>query len=113
MRSVAPAGSCRGILARTEVGRGGRGIVLGAEGMAKWRYVFSLLLVGESPFGPFQIHGTGQIVRHPPEAYFYAAQLVRLRDQWYLLATAHDEASEHISDPVAVYAYSTGVHELR
>ena len=70
-------------------------------------------MVGDSPFGPFQIHGTGQIVDHPPDSYFYAAQLVRHRGGWYLLATVHDEASERISDPVRVYADGTGIHELR
>ena len=68
----------------------------------------NLSMVGDSPFGPFRIHGTGQIVRHPPDASFYAAQLVPLRGQWYLLAT---EDSERISNPVSVYADETGVHE--
>jgi len=70
-------------------------------------------MVGDGPFGPFRICGTGQIVHHPPDAYFYAAQLVHLRGQWYLLATVHDEDSERISDPVPVYADETGVHKRR
>ena len=67
-------------------------------------------MVGDSPLGPFHIHGTGQIVRHLPEAYFSAAQLVNFKGEWYLLATVHDDASERISDPLPVYADETGVH---
>ena len=36
-------------------------------------------MVGESPFGPFHIHGTGQLVQHRTDAYFYAVQLRVLR----------------------------------
>jgi beta-fructofuranosidase len=68
-------------------------------------------MVGSSPFGPFHIHGTGQIVRHPPDYYFYAAQLVNFRRNWYLLATIHDDVSERISDPVPVCGDETGIHE--
>ncbi len=68
-------------------------------------------MVGSSPFGPFHIHGTGQIVQHPPDAIFYAAQLVCFRRKWYLLATAEDEVSRRISDPLPVYGDETGVHE--
>ena len=39
-------------------------------------------MVGDSPFGPFHIHGTGQIVRHRPDDFFYAAQLVHFRKKW-------------------------------
>ena len=67
-------------------------------------------LVGGSPFGPFRLHGTGQIVCHPPEEYFYAAQLVCFRGSWYLLATIHDEGAERISDAIPVYGDETGVH---
>ena len=67
-------------------------------------------MVGNSPFGPFKIHGTGQIVCHPPDAYFYAAQLVNFRRSWHLLATIHDNVSERISDAVPVRGEETGVH---
>jgi beta-fructofuranosidase len=69
-------------------------------------------MVGDGPLGPFRIHGTGQIVRHAPDAYFYAAQLVHHRGQWHLLATVHDGDSEWISDPVPVHADETGIHAL-
>ena len=67
-------------------------------------------MVGDSPLGPFHIHGTGQIVNHPPEDFFYASQLVDFHGQWYLLATIHDGQSERISDPLVVHADETGIH---
>ena len=70
----------------------------------------NISMVGDSAFGPFHIHGTGQIVCHPVDARFYAAQLVNFHGQWYLLATVHDDDSERISDPVPVYGDETGVH---
>jgi len=78
------------------------------EGQIPERTNFSM--VGDSPLGPFHIHGTGQIVRHGLDDYFYAAQLVNLRGKWYLLATVHDKEGERISDPVPVRADETGVH---
>jgi len=77
------------------------------EGAVPERSNFSM--VGSSPFGPFHIHGAGQIVCHPPDDYFYAAQLVNLRGNWYLLATIRDDASERISDPVCVRGEASGV----
>ena len=70
----------------------------------------NLCMVGDSPFGPFHIHGTGRTENHAPDAYFMAAQLAQLHGDWYLLATIHDEVSKRISDPVPVYADETGVH---
>ena len=69
-------------------------------------------MVADSPFGPFRVHGTGQIVEHDPDAIFYAAQLVELKGRWYLLATEKDEQGERISDPVPVYADETGIHAV-
>ena len=69
-------------------------------------------MVGSSPLGPYHIHGTGQIVHHPNDVYFYAAQLVNLRGKWYLMATTHGEACNVIADPVPVYADETGVHAI-
>ena len=69
-------------------------------------------MVSDSPFGPFRVHGTGQIVEHDPDAVFYAAQLVELKGRWYLLATAKDKQGERISDPVPVWADETGIHAI-
>lgn len=78
------------------------------EGQLPERTNFSM--VGDSPLGPFHMHGSGQIVRHGRDEYFYAAQLVNLRGKWHLLATVNDKESERISDPVPVRADETGVH---
>ena len=67
-------------------------------------------MVADSPFGPFSMHGTGQIVCHPPNDYFYAAQLVNFRGNWYVLVTMRDDLSVRISDPIPVRGDDTGVH---
>ena len=69
-------------------------------------------MVGESPFGPFRIHGTGQIIPHGVDDYLYAAQLVNFQQRWWLLATIHDENSQRISRPIEVYADATGIHPV-
>ena len=69
-------------------------------------------MVGDSAFGPFHLHGTGQIVQHGLGDFFYAAQLVHFRDRWYLLATIHDDAGERVSDPVPIRADATGLHAV-
>ena len=66
-------------------------------------------MVSDHPLGPFRIHGTGQIVNHPIDTFFYAAQLVHFKNEWYLFATVHNE---HISDPIPVYGDETGVHAI-
>jgi len=68
-------------------------------------------MVSNNPLGPYKIYGTGQIIIHPIDSYFYAAQLVPLRGAWYLLATIHDENPDRISDPVRVYADEIGIHQ--
>ena len=70
-------------------------------------------MVGDSPFGPFHVHGTGQIVPHGKDEYFYAAQLVNLRQEWYLLVTEDDGDNHRISDPLLIRADDTGVHAQR
>ena len=67
-------------------------------------------MVGDSPLGPFRLRGTGQIVHHAPDEYFYAAQLVEFHGQWHLLAAIHDNGGERISDPVPIRGDETGLH---
>jgi beta-fructofuranosidase len=69
-------------------------------------------MVGDGPLGPFHLHGTGQIVPHGADEYFYAAQLVTFRGKWYLLATIHTDDRDSISNPIPVVADATGVHAL-
>ena len=74
-------------------------------------------MVSNAPLGPYRIHGTGQVVPHGPDEYFYAAQLVELRGQWHLMATIHhkdgDRTTGRIADPVPVVADETGIHARR
>lgn len=70
-------------------------------------------MVGDSPFGPFHIHGTGQIVEHGLDEYFTVGQLVHFAGQWHLLVTSHDDQGERISDPLPVEADDTGLHARR
>ena len=68
------------------------------------------VMVGDSPLGPFRIHGTGEIMPEAPPGRFYASQLVEFRDQWYLLGTVGLDAESGISDPLPVVADETGIH---
>lgn len=67
-------------------------------------------MVGDSPFGPFRMYGTGQIVEEQPDDCFYVSQLVKFHGQWSLLVTINDGESERVSDPLPVYADETGIH---
>jgi beta-fructofuranosidase len=80
------------------------------EGAVPERSNFAM--VGDSPFGPFRIHGTGQIIPHGLDEYFYAAQLVHWRQKWWLLATIHDDRSQRICRPIEVYVDATGIHPV-
>ncbi len=69
-------------------------------------------MVGDSPLGPFRIHGTGEIMpKAPPYKRFYASQLVQHEGEWFLLGTILDhDGRTYISDPIPVMADETGVH---
>ena len=67
-------------------------------------------MVGDSPTGPFRIHGTGEIISEAPEGRLYASQLVALGDDWFLLGTVGRDANSGISDPLRVVADDTGIH---
>ena len=69
-------------------------------------------MVGDSPLGPFRIHGTGEIMpKAPPFRRFYASQLVLYEGEWFLLGTILDDTGRtYISDPFPVVADGTGVH---
>ena len=68
-------------------------------------------MVGDSPLGPFRLHGTGEIMPEAPSYWFYASQLVPYEGEWFLLGTIRDDAGRtSISDPMPVVADETGVH---
>ncbi len=65
-------------------------------------------MVGDSPLGPFRLHGTGEIMPEPHSPPIYASQLVHHDGQWFLLGTTRDRTA--VSDPVMVIADETGIH---
>jgi hypothetical protein len=69
----------------------------------------SYAMVGPTPFGPFRIHGTGQII--PPDYHLqpYANQLVFWQGQAYLLGTVWNDQQDFICDPIPVEFSETGV----
>ena len=52
-------------------------------------------MVGDSPLGPFRIHGTGEIMPTAPPSSWYASQLVHFEGEWFLLSTVSDGAGLH------------------
>ncbi len=67
-------------------------------------------MVGDSPTGPFSIHGTGEIMPDPLPDWFYASQLVKWRGDWYLIGTQGRNEQSSLSDPYPVTADETGIH---
>ena len=68
-------------------------------------------MVGDSPLGPFRIHGTGEIMPKAPSSSWYASQIVRHEWKWFLLSTVRDDTGRTaVSDPIAVVADETGIH---
>lgn len=67
------------------------------------------VMVGPTPFGPFTMHGNGQIV--PPEytPLPYAVQIVFWRGQPYLMGTVWNDEQDFICDPIPVKFTKTGV----
>ncbi len=66
-------------------------------------------MVGATPFGPFSMHGTGQILppEHTPQP--YAVQIVVWRGQPYLMGTVWNDEQDFICDPIPVQFTKTGV----
>jgi beta-fructofuranosidase len=75
-------------------------------GAERWS---SYAMVGPSPFGPFRIHGTGQII--PPDYPLqpYANQVVLWRGQAYLLGTLWNDEQDCICDPIPLDFSETSV----
>ena len=52
-------------------------------------------MVGDSPLGPFRIHGTGEIMPTAPPSSRYASQLVHFEGEWFLLSTVREDSGLH------------------
>ena len=69
----------------------------------------SYAMVGPTPFGPFRIHGAGQII---PTDYLlqpYANQVVFWQGQGYLLGTVWNDNQDFICDPIPLDFTETGI----
>jgi beta-fructofuranosidase len=69
----------------------------------------SYAMVGESIFGPFRIHGNGQIIPHGYPQTPYANQIVFWQGQAYLLGTVWNAEQDFICDPLPIEFTETGV----
>jgi beta-fructofuranosidase len=68
-------------------------------------------MVGPTPFGPFKMYGTGQIL--PPEytPQPYAVQIVFRHGQPYVMGTIWNDEQDFICDPIPVQFTPTGVRK--
>jgi beta-fructofuranosidase len=66
-------------------------------------------MVGPTPFGPFSMHGTGQILPSEDTPQPYAVQLVFWKGKPYLLGTVWNDEQDFICDPIPVQFTETGV----
>ncbi len=69
----------------------------------------SYSMVGPTIFGPFRIHGSGEII--PPDYPIqpYANQVVFWRGQGYLLGTVWNDEQDYICDPMPLTFSGTGI----
>ena len=73
-------------------------------------------MVGSSPLGPFQMHGTGEIVPLGAPERPYAGQLVLWKGEWHYLGTCAlsrtGQGSDYVTDPSRVVADESGLHVI-
>jgi beta-fructofuranosidase len=72
-------------------------------------------MVSDHQWGPYKLHGIGTVQPADAQVNIYAGQLVRWRDQWYLLGFLNDAVSgakEAISDPIPVEATPEGIKQI-
>lgn len=67
------------------------------SGTERWS---SYAMVGPTPFGPFRIHGTGQIIPPDYPVQPYANQVVFWKGQAYLVGTVWNDEQDFITDPI-------------
>jgi beta-fructofuranosidase len=69
----------------------------------------SYSMVGESLFGPFYIHGNGEIIPADYPIQPYANQIVFWKNHAYLLGTVWNDQQDYITDPLPLVFYENGV----
>ena len=75
------------------------------------------VMVGESPFGPFEMQGTGDIHPEEQETIPYASQLVNWQGEWLLLGTVvcsmlSQPSCDYITDPISLFISDTGLQSI-
>ena len=80
-------------------------------------YSADFSMVSSSPFGPFRMYGTGEIVPKSAPEIPYASQLIQWEGNWFLIGTvkwndAKGESSRYICDPIPIYVDETGIHAV-
>ncbi|MDQ6693630.1 MAG: hypothetical protein M3014_04315 [Chloroflexota bacterium] len=75
-------------------------------GAERWS---SYSMVGSSYFGPFRMHGTGEIIPPGYPLQPYANQVVFRHGQAYLLGTVWNDEQDFICDPIPLHFSETGV----
>jgi beta-fructofuranosidase len=66
-------------------------------------------MVGKSPFGPFAIHGNGEIIPIDYPNQPYAVQVVFWKEQAYLMGTVWNDVEDFLTDPLPLTFTETGV----
>ena len=69
----------------------------------------SYAMVAESCFGPFHIHGSGQIIPPDFSLEVYANQVVFWQGGSYLMGTVWDDEQDHVPDPIPIEFDGTGI----
>ena len=70
-------------------------------------------MVGDSPMGPFRMHGTGEVLAEDAPVAPYASRLVRWDGRWVMMGTVREGGSSSLCDPIPVVADDTGIHAVR
>jgi beta-fructofuranosidase len=75
------------------------------------------VMVAESPLGPFQMYGTGDIHLAHQELIPYASQLVHWQGDWVLLGTVvistrSQLEHDYITDPIPIHTTATGLRAI-
>ena len=69
-------------------------------------------MVGDSPLGPFRMHGTGEIVPEDFPVRPYASRLIWWKQHWLMIGTVHEGGASFLCDPMPTVANETGIHAL-
>ncbi len=74
-------------------------------------------MVGETPFGPFEMQGTGDIHPEQQEVIPYASQLVNWQGEWLMMGTVvcstrGQQNHDYITDPISLCIFDAGLRSV-